>query len=262
MQNRVLRFAGLAPAVVLVVMMFVAPAYAASSFTSGWYTLGPGQTVEWDLSYPGNGNPSSNNTATLQVVEVPTGSVQFKVWTDAQWQQLAAGQSPTEIGDGTQMRDVNNNLLYNGNLIWQAGTPEAGFYHIQFTNTTQQNASYQVMLTGVGSITPYSTTMASQQTSNPAMTQPAMAQAGANPTAAQGAPTTLPVTGSNSSALLGLAVVGLALIAGGVFVKRRGTNEHKSVGILAGRAVRARQGQVPQQRVPSSVGGTLCRQMA
>ncbi len=154
MRNRALRITGLVAAAMVVAAVTVAPAYA-QTYASSWYTLAPGQYTEWDLIYPGNGNPTSNNTATVDVSEVPTGAIGFKVFTDAQWKQLASGQTVTEIGDGTQSRDSNNNLLYNGDLLWQAGTPQGGLYHIQFYNGTVQPAQFRVSLTGVGTIYPY-----------------------------------------------------------------------------------------------------------
>jgi hypothetical protein len=155
MRSGALRITGLVAAAMVVAAVTVAPAYA-QPYASGWYTLAPGQYTEWDLVYPGNGNPAYNNTATVDVTEVPTGAIGFKVFTDAQWKQLAGGQTVTEIGDGTQSRDSNNNLLYNGDLLWQAGTPQGGLYHIQFYNGTGQPAQYRVSLIGVGTIYPYS----------------------------------------------------------------------------------------------------------
>jgi hypothetical protein len=172
--------------------------------------------VEWDMTYPGSSSPTI--AGTLDVAQSPMNSIMVTVYTDAQWQQLAAGQSPTPIGYGTQSRDVNDNLLFGGDLIWQVGTPYGGLYHLQFTNTTQQPAYYHVMLTGLGSITPYSTSLVGQPgTAAPA--SPAMAQAAPSSTTASQAPTTLPVTGS-PSALGALSVAGLALLAGGFMVKK------------------------------------------
>jgi hypothetical protein len=150
-----LRLAGLIPAAVLVALMFVVPTYAQQATSSGWYTLAPGQTVEWDMTYPGNGNPTNNYTATLEVAESPTNAVQVRVWTDTQWLQMAGGQTVTEVGDGTQSMGANNTLLYNGDLLWQTGTPSNEYYHIQFTNATQQNASYHITLSGAAWIAPF-----------------------------------------------------------------------------------------------------------
>ena len=162
MRSKTLRLAGLIPAILLVAMMFVVPAYAQQTTSSSWYTLTPGQTVEWDMLYPGNGNPGVNNTATLEVAESPTNAVQFRVWTDTQWLQMAGGQTVTEVGDGTQSMGANNTLLYNGDLMWQTGTPQNQYYHIQFTNVTQQSASYQITFIGTGSIAPYKVAVAAQ----------------------------------------------------------------------------------------------------
>ncbi len=216
MRSRTLRLAGLVPAAVLIVMLFVAPAYAQQSYSSGWYTLGPGQTVEWDMTYPGSSSPTI--ASTLDVAQSPMNAIRVAVYTDAQWQQLAAGQSPTPIGYGTQMRDTNNNLTYGGDLLWQVGTPYGGLYHLQFTNTTQQPAYYHVMLTGLGAITPYSTSLVGQPGTTPA-TSPAMAEAAPSSSTASQAPSTLPVTGG-SAALGALLAAGLALLAGGFMVKR------------------------------------------
>jgi hypothetical protein len=161
MRNKAVRVACLVAAAMVVAAVMVAPAGAQSS-PSGWYTLAPGQYAEWDLNYPGNGNPTSNNTATVDVAEAPTASIGFKVYTDPQWQALAAGQTVAEVGDGTQSRGSNNTFLYNGDLLWQAGTPQGGIFHIQFYNGTTQFAQYSVTLIGVGSIYPISATIGPQ----------------------------------------------------------------------------------------------------
>ncbi len=160
MRNEAARITGLVAAAMVVAAVMAAPACAQSA--SGWYTLAPGQYAEWDLNYPGNGNPTSNNTATVDVAEAPAASISFKVYTDPQWQALAAGQTVAEVGDGTQSRGSNNTFLYNGDLVWQAGTPQGGIFHIQFYNGSAQFAQYSVTLIGVGSIYPISATIGPQ----------------------------------------------------------------------------------------------------
>ncbi len=125
---------------------------------------------------------------------------------------------PDARGYGKQDLNKAKRRKYGGAVMWEVGMPNASLYHLQFTNVTQQDAFYDVSLTGFGSITPYPVSLVSLPVSNPPAAQPVLAQAGA------GAPLTLPVTGGNLSAFLGIFGVSVVLIAAGLAVRRRSSH--------------------------------------
>jgi hypothetical protein len=231
MRSKVWRTAG----VIIAVLMAVAvPMMSASAQNSGptFYTLNPGQTVEWDLHYNG-----SNNTAVVEVAAMPQGSVGFNVFTNQQWINADTG---TPIGKGTQWSRVDTSsgqriLQNNGDLMWETGQSAAEVYHIQVYSTASQPVQYSITATGAGvdSLGPFApqkstiqlaqaqpgTSNATTQAQTATGTSSAIAQTGTTGAASQ-APRTLPVTGGAEELALFICA-GAMLVAAGWLVRRR-----------------------------------------
>ena len=233
MRGKVWRAAGIILAALIAVAV---PMISASAQSSGptYYTLNPGQTVEWDLHYNG-----SDNTAVIEVGAIPQGSVGFNVFTNQQWINADTG---TPIGKGTQWSQIDTSsgeriFQNNGDLMWETGQSAPETYHIQVYSNASQPIQYTITATGAGvdSLGPFapqkptiqlaqaqpgtSSAMTQAQTATGTSSAVALAQTGTTGAASR-APRTLPVTGGAEELAL-LFSAGTALVAAGWLVRRR-----------------------------------------
>jgi LPXTG-motif cell wall-anchored protein len=225
MNGKSVRIAGLMLAVMMVLVLAVVPAYAASSAQASmpaWNTLAPGQTVEWDFAYTGN----ANGSAMVLLGMNPANSVGFNVYTDSQWRALSdPTQTVNPIGKGTQTmfshHDGTVDILYNGDLTWGTDQVPGETFHIQVYSTSQQPAQYSFTQSGAGAggLVPF---VQMAMTQPPAAAQPiAVAQAtGTKASPVQQGPLTLPVTGGSELIWL-FGAAGVALLAAGWLARRR-----------------------------------------
>jgi hypothetical protein len=237
MAHSFFRSAGLALVLAAEVLFVVSPAYAIGlpqqaggvGGMNNWYTLTPGQSVEWVFHYPG-----SNNPALIAFGTDPANSIVVNIYDDEQWRALGAGEWPVEpVGRGTSGTidkwSGNQDLIDNGNLFWEAVAGPAVLFHIQMTNSSQGPSRYWIAQggSGAGELIPYSPVAAASPSSQPTTTVPTAATqtqpqqpATVGQTLSSGAgtqrsqpPQTLPITGSASLILSSGA--GLVLIAVG-----------------------------------------------
>jgi hypothetical protein len=104
-----------------------------------WQTLN-GQPQEFDFSYIGGNLP-----ARINVGANPSNSVAFNVYTDKQWQGLAAGNTDiVPVGKGTPNSDEP------GNLFWQAQSDVGDHFHVQVFQLTPEPAQFWIQVTGSG----------------------------------------------------------------------------------------------------------------
>lgn len=221
------RSAGLVLALVAAILLVASPACAAGPAQQAgpvggmynWYTLAPGQSVEWVFHYPGHGD-----AALIAFGIDPANAITINVYTDEQWRSLGAGIWPVEpVGRGTpgtlDAWSDSQDLIKNGSLFWEAVTWPEVIFHIQMTNASQGEARYWIAQSGpgAGQLAPYAPIApVSPPAPAPAAAQPQpAAPAGqVSPGAASGAPPpqTLPITGAGA---LGLLAVGVMLAAAG-----------------------------------------------
>ncbi len=152
MRSKVWQVSGVLLAALL---LLASPAMSAFAQGSGQtYTLNPGQTVEWVLSYNGSDNP-----AMVTVAAMPQGSVGFNVFTNNQW---VNSNTANPIGMGTQWTKFDSSqgqsvVQNNGNLTWETGQSGPETYHIQVYSRANQPVQYTLTATGAGvnGIAPY-----------------------------------------------------------------------------------------------------------
>jgi len=243
MSHPFFRSAGLALVLAAVVLFSVSPATASGLLQqaagdvggmNNWYTLVPGQSVEWVFHYPGSKAP-----ALIAFGMDPANSIAVNVYDDEQWRSLGAGEWSLEpVGRGTSGTldkwSGNQDLINNGNLFWEAVAGPAVLFHIQMTNASQGPSRYWIAQggPGAGELSVYSPVAAARPTSQPTVTVPTAAAqtrpqqpptAGQTPSSVAGVqrsqpPQTLPVTG-NASLSLSFAA-GLMLLAAGCLLQR------------------------------------------
>lgn len=212
-----LRAAGLILAVVLVLVLAVGPVYASSSAQQGGvtvYTLQPGESAEWIFNYTDDSQPGI-----LQLSSDQNNAVALKVYTDAGWAALGAGNSDIDpVGQGTQRTQKNSDgttdILFNGDLFWETNSSAPGTFHAQVVSSSTTPIHYTLTQSGAGAggLAPFGAAA-------PVPLPAAVAQPTAAAAATSQAPTTLPQTGGAEYLLL--LGAGSALVAAGWLARRR-----------------------------------------
>jgi hypothetical protein len=206
------------------VALAVTPAGAAGLHPQGgdafgginnWYTLQPGQSVEWVFRYLGNSDP-----ALIAFGVNPEHALTVNVYDDGQWQDFLAGDtSVVPVGKGTtgtiygwtwpQYQD----LMHNGKLFWEAKSNRGVKFHLHLINPTQQPLQYWIAQAGPG---------AGQLSSAHAMAAPATP--GSPPPIPSGAGQAVPapvyLPPSGAPLLQGLVAAGAVLMVAGRLLRR------------------------------------------
>ncbi len=99
----------------------------------------PAQPGQYDFQYSGGNLPVE-----VEVAADPGDSVGFNVYTDEQWQHLAANPAIEPIGRGTRNAHAANHLT------WAMKTGPAGLYHVQVYQTGPRPGEYSIVVRGQG----------------------------------------------------------------------------------------------------------------
>jgi hypothetical protein len=182
---------------------------------NNWYTLQPGQSVEWVFRYPGNDDP-----ALIAFGVKPENALTVNVYDDSQWQDLLAGDtSVVPVGKGTtgtiygwtwpQYQD----LMRNGKVFWEAKSNRGVRFHLHLINPTKQPLQYWIAQAGPGA-GPLSSAHAVAAQATEASPAPTPSGAGQ----AVAAPPYLPASGAAWT--WGLLMAGASLVAAGRLLRR------------------------------------------
>jgi LPXTG-motif cell wall-anchored protein len=182
----------------------------------------------------------SDNKATVQVGQDPQNSINFNVYTNAQWASLPGITSETDlepVGKGTQHTSTSGTtttITDNGDLFWEVGSANGETYHIQIRNDTTAPARYWITATGAGvtSLAPFSMAgltvytaqgvpVATAPTTTTAAKAPATTTTTTTPATTTTGPRTLPVTGGSDVTYIWLFGAGALLLAAGAVARRR-----------------------------------------
>lgn len=136
-------------------------------------TLAMGQRVWYAFQYTGD-----ESNITVRLTNNPSGYAAFSVWTRDNITTWAQGGAEAPVGRGTQSRDSDGNLLYNGDLVWTGNFRQGGTYYIAVDQTGGTTGTYQLSVAGSGVY--YSNAAGGNQANS-------------------GVPLTLPQTGNNQS---------------------------------------------------------------
>lgn len=109
---------------------------AASNLPSGnWTPLGLGQQQWYVIP-----NPGTDTLTQIRMGVDPANSATFSVWTAEQLRGANSGEDPTSVnaravGNGTQSRDADDNLLFGGDLVWVGNVRSADVLYVGVQQT-------------------------------------------------------------------------------------------------------------------------------